>query len=660
MICASCGADTLNGKRFCTACGAALVIPETVDTTVVDPRRQASSPPNEMAGRIVEGKYRIGSVLGHGGMGVVYRATRVLIGDTVALKLLHNDRLQDTGSRDRFQREAQAAARLKHENAVTIYDFGVTSGGLVYLVMELVEGESLAEIIRSRGALPLDLCLDIMKQVCAAVAEAHRHNIIHRDLKPDNIIVRQVGRGTRVKVLDFGIAKLQDPDASRLTQTGTVIGTPHYMSPEQCMGEQLDGRSDIYSIGIVLFEMLTGRLPFNATTPSAAVVQQVTQGAPSPRSINPSISDSIERVVLRALEKPREKRPQSAEDFYNELAAAASGSPSPPATSPAATRVGPALPNYLAGPVPTPSAAGAAKTAEPEQSEGATRPNRKPQPTVNEEQASPSGFKANPGQVPYEQPGYNKPGHDYSGYGQPGYDQPVNNPQSHNQQSYSQSSGVQGYPQPGPPSQPRYPRAAPANSRTTIFALIVIGVLILAVGAVLVGALVLNRPVPTINGNVAASDPTPSPSPSRYPPSPPVNLEAVSGEVMDTLNEWAAAITARDLDSLMSHYADQVQPYYLAKSASAGKVRQDMVRAYYNYQTTTIKISNLSVEPAADGLHVTARFDKAFDFAGEKRFTGLVQEEMWLSKTGGQWMITGLADLRVYYSNSTPTDQPTP
>ncbi|MGH9765126.1 MAG: serine/threonine-protein kinase, partial [Blastocatellia bacterium] len=293
-----------------------------------------------MIGRTIEGRYRIDSFLDQGGMGVVYRATRVMIGDIVALKVLHSDKVADADSRERFRREAQAAARLKHPNAVSIYDFGVSSDQLVYLVMELVEGESLAKIIHSRGALPPGECLEIMRQVTGAVGEAHRHNIIHRDLKPDNIIVNGSGSCLQVKVLDFGIAKLKDVRGTTLTQAGTVVGTPYYMSPEQCLGEELDGRSDIYSLGVVLFEMLTGKLPFSAPTPTAVVIQQVTQPAPSPRSSNPSISLSVERVVMRALEKKREARPETAEQFYQELSVAAAAQ----GHAPAPTEVAPVQP----------------------------------------------------------------------------------------------------------------------------------------------------------------------------------------------------------------------------------------------------------------------------------------------------------------------------
>jgi eukaryotic-like serine/threonine-protein kinase len=275
-----------------------------------------------MIGHVIEEKYRLDARLGAGGMGTVYRATRLMIGDAVAVKVLHPAQVADAQAAERFRREAQAAARLKHPNAVTIYDFGVSREGLVYLVMELVEGRSLREVIRDGGPLTLPAAAEILNQACAALDEAHRQHIVHRDLKPDNIIVHTADERLRVKVLDFGIAKLRDLAATNLTQTGTVMGTPHYMSPEQCLGEELDGRSDVYSLGVVLYEMLTGIVPFNSPTSTAVVVQHVSQPPPAPSAINLSIPQTVERVVLRALAKRREERPQTAAELAQGLTAA--------------------------------------------------------------------------------------------------------------------------------------------------------------------------------------------------------------------------------------------------------------------------------------------------------------------------------------------------
>lgn len=191
--------------------------------------------------------------------------------------------------------------------------------------MELVEGQDLRRILRRQGPLTQGVAAEITRQVCAALDEAHRQGVMHRDLKPENIIVGQTADGPHVKVLDFGIASLADLTSHRLTQTGGVVGTPHYMSPEHCMGQELDGRADVYSLGVTLFEMLTGIVPFDSPTPTAIVVQHVNQQPPPLRSINSSISPAVEAVVLRALAKRREDRPPTAGALAQDLLAAVGG-----------------------------------------------------------------------------------------------------------------------------------------------------------------------------------------------------------------------------------------------------------------------------------------------------------------------------------------------
>ncbi|MBV8367326.1 MAG: protein kinase [Candidatus Eremiobacteraeota bacterium] len=279
-----------------------------------------------LLGRVIGEKYRIDAEIGAGGMATIYRATRLHIGDAVAIKVLHSELLRDPQFAERFKREAQAAARLKHPNVVSIYDFGVSDDGVIYLVMELVEGPNLRTIIKDTGPMPVALAAEIIRQVCAALSEAERQHVVHRDIKPSNIAVESTPDGPRVKVLDFGIASLRSGGAATFfTQTGTALGTPAYMSPEQCLGEELDGRSDVYSVGVVLFEMLCGVAPFNSPTPTAVVMQHVQQAPPPLRILNASVSPAVEAVVLRSLVKRREDRYQTARDLADALTTAATG-----------------------------------------------------------------------------------------------------------------------------------------------------------------------------------------------------------------------------------------------------------------------------------------------------------------------------------------------
>lgn len=348
--CPQCGLANADGTRFCTSCGAAL------SGTVAVRQQAESEAADPLLGRTIEGKYRFDEKLGAGGMGAVYKATRLLIGDTVAIKVLHPSQAVTAQAGERFRREAQAAARFKHPNSVAIYDFGVTGDGLLYLIMELAEGQSLRRMIQDKGALPLPLAAEIMKQTCAALDEAHRHSIVHRDIKPDNIMVKMTGTGAQVKVLDFGIARIRDlAGADTLTQHGSVIGTPHYMSPEQCLGEELDGRSDIYSLGVVLYEMLSGTAPFNGNTSREIISKHISQRPPQIRSIKAELSDEIEALLQQVLEKDREARPQTAAV----LAKALDNAINLPATEttrkavPPTRAAGPAVPPASPG-IPTP------------------------------------------------------------------------------------------------------------------------------------------------------------------------------------------------------------------------------------------------------------------------------------------------------------------
>src|SRR5262249_42864217 len=214
-----------------------------------------------------------------------------------------------------FRREARASARLHHSNVITIYDFGVLANGRAYLAMELLAGRSLREEIEKLGMLSAQRSLDIFKPICEAVQAAHNAGVIHRDLKPDNIVIEPGDFGQEmIKVVDFGIAKLRETAGRQslsLTGPGLVMGTPHYMSPEQCKGEDLDPRSDVYSLGVMLYEMLPGHVPFDAPTPSAVIIQHAI--AP-PRRLSLSRHDitlELEAVVMKALAKSRQSRQQS-------------------------------------------------------------------------------------------------------------------------------------------------------------------------------------------------------------------------------------------------------------------------------------------------------------------------------------------------------------
>lgn len=261
------------------------------------------------------GSYQIASKIGTGGMGAVYLGIHPLIHKKVAIKVLHPEFADKPDVVQRFFQEARAVSVLQHPHIVELIDFGQlqTTPYLHYCVMELLEGETLRDRLK-RGSVSESEAIRIARQIADAVAAAHRQQIIHRDLKPDNIFL--IGpAGDHVKILDFGIAKLTGQQASLQTQAGTLLGTPAYMSPEQCMARAVDGRTDIYALGALLFEMGTGRVPFIGDGYADLLIKQINSPLPAPRTINPNLSPPLERVIQRALEKDPAARFQSMEEF---------------------------------------------------------------------------------------------------------------------------------------------------------------------------------------------------------------------------------------------------------------------------------------------------------------------------------------------------------
>ncbi|MFQ3591404.1 MAG: protein kinase [Chloracidobacterium sp.] len=284
---------------------------------------QPASGGDPLIGRTIAGRFRVVSKLGEGGMGAVYKAEQLKVNRLCAVKILSASFAADPDALARFNREAQMSSAFSHPHAVTIYDFG-DDDGLHYLAMEFVEGETLSSVLRREVTLSLPRTLGIARQACAALDAAHRLNIVHRDLKPDNIMICQRDGGDWVKILDFGIAKLAGDAPQRgqdLTQAGLVVGTPIYMSPEQLAGERLDARSDIYSLAIIIYQMLTGQLPFAGDNMQAIMVKRLTEDPLPIRAANPAVTvpPGVEAALMRALTRHRDQRTPTVRDFIGEL-----------------------------------------------------------------------------------------------------------------------------------------------------------------------------------------------------------------------------------------------------------------------------------------------------------------------------------------------------
>ena len=269
-------------------------------------------------GAVFAGRYEVKEILGAGGMGVVYRAFDRELQEPVAIKTLRPEAMAGgTVALDRFKQEIRLARRIAHRNVVRTYDLGEVNG-TYYLTMEYVEGTSLKQLIASRGRLPVAVTLTVGKQLCRALEVAHAEGIIHRDIKPQNMVVDPSGF---LKVMDFGIARLANPPKGKgLTEAGISIGTPDYMSPEQLSGADLDPRSDLYSAGVVLFECLTGRVPFEADTTWALVAKHLEEEPPNPRTLNADVPEALAIVILKAMAKDREKRFPTAAEMFDALA----------------------------------------------------------------------------------------------------------------------------------------------------------------------------------------------------------------------------------------------------------------------------------------------------------------------------------------------------
>jgi serine/threonine-protein kinase len=284
--------------------------------------------PGKLIGKVLDGRYQIEAVVGQGGMGMVFRATQVAMKRPVAIKTLHPSLAAAPQFFERFRREAEVASRLNHPNIITVFDFGRAEDGTCYFVMELVQGESLKQLVKREGPLPLRRAVSIIEQAARGLHHAHQENVVHRDIKPHNFLISQVDGNDYVKLLDFGLVKaLEIEEEEQLTSTGQVLGTPQYMPPEQAGGEEVDARSDLYSLSGVLYFCLTGASPFGANTVRKALTAALTQPIPSVNGKRQGapVPRALDELFRQGLAADKDKRHQSAEEFIRAVRDAVSG-----------------------------------------------------------------------------------------------------------------------------------------------------------------------------------------------------------------------------------------------------------------------------------------------------------------------------------------------
>jgi serine/threonine protein kinase len=315
--------------KVCPVCGKEYSDTTTLCTEDAEVLQSIDDP---LLGQTLAGKYLVERLIKRGGMGAVYRGKHVMMDKTVAIKVLRPSLAGDDAVVARFSREAKAASRISHPHAVSVTDFGEAENGVVFLVMEYLDGRTLKDIIRTEGPMPLGRAVEIVRQVSGALDAAHEQGVIHRDLKSDNIMLSQTNGGDWARVLDFGIAKIQQPEGVRdhdITAANIVIGTPQYMSPEQCsQTSEIDARSDVYSLGVIVFEMLAGRVPFTGESPTVIMMKQVQDPPPSILESRPDLPASVDKLIDRALAKQPAERFQTAGELSDALAQAAVDAPS--------------------------------------------------------------------------------------------------------------------------------------------------------------------------------------------------------------------------------------------------------------------------------------------------------------------------------------------
>ena len=325
-VCPACRNDYGSGEVFCPVDATRLVTTSQMSASPLDPN-------DPLVGIVLAGRYAVKRRIGEGGMGLVYEGLHRDIDKRVAIKVLRDDLSRRPEVVARFRQEAKSASRIGHENIVDIFDFGETTRGASYFVMEFLEGEDLGNVLGKKATIEAERACDIVLQCCRALSATHAKGIVHRDIKPENIfLTKRDGADDFVKIVDFGIAKMSDIETEgapgrKLTKTGMIFGTPEYMSPEQAGGRDMDHRVDVYALGIILYECLAGRVPFEGDTFMGILAQHLTEDAPAIDQVNPNakVSSELELVIRKALAKSPDDRYQNTEELAEAIVCALDG-----------------------------------------------------------------------------------------------------------------------------------------------------------------------------------------------------------------------------------------------------------------------------------------------------------------------------------------------